>query len=411
MRRLELGSSKLPWGRASLHESGTSSEWDEYVHDLHQLRLKHVRADVKQHMKTPRSLIIHQRMNQSQSAGALKKSSQQEERYQEIERANRALLNRLSSVMRKPGDITGMVNATANQTTHATLNEGFRKKELKRIDNENDKLIQMIERGESSYSRKKMSKDRKQQEKYLKNLSRYRNGPQPTALRTTPKMKKPSKKRGRGRLRAKSQKSINNQSNEDFTGYADWRRQKHQRKKKWSQSLPPLENDGGSMLQSRSSPGISFESDMHVGHTTITETTLNGPRGGGRQYQQNNQNQNQNNHRHNQSPNNNNNNNNSPSPNKNKKERVKLDIGQAAVPNHTKVFEAGRQMNGVFAVVSAITRGPSLIIQAFVPEDQTTTEVEVTPAQAKYAMRNISGKKKNGDFEWKDFVVQLNDLG
>ena len=74
-----------------------------------------------------------------------------------------------------------------------------------------------------------------------------------------------------------------------------------QRKKKWSQSLPPLENDGGSMLQSQSSPGISFESDMHVGHTTITETTLNGPRGGGRQYQQNNQNQNQNNHRHNQS--------------------------------------------------------------------------------------------------------------
>lgn len=47
-------------------------------------------------------------------------------------------------------------------------------------------------------------------------------------------------------------------------------------------------------------------------------------------------------------------------------------------------------MNGVFAVVSAITRGSSLIIQAFVPEDQTTTEVEVSPAQAKYAMRHVS---------------------
>ena len=84
MRRLEVGSSKLPWGRASLKESGTSSEWDEYVHDLHQMRLKHVRADVKEHMKTPRSLIIHQKMFPTKNAGALQRSSQQEERYLEM---------------------------------------------------------------------------------------------------------------------------------------------------------------------------------------------------------------------------------------------------------------------------------------------------------------------------------------
>ena len=195
MRRLEVGSSKLPWGRASLKESGTSSEWDEYVHDLHQMRLKHVRADVKEHMKTPRSLIIHQKMFPTKNAGALQRSSQQEERYLEIERANRALLNRLSSVMRKPGDVVSMVLATANANTHATLNEGTRKKELKRIDNENEKLISRIERGGSTYSRKAWAKDRNQQEKYLKNLSRYRNGPQATALRVAPNLKNKKKKR------------------------------------------------------------------------------------------------------------------------------------------------------------------------------------------------------------------------
>ena len=380
MRRLELGSSKLPWGRASLHESGTSSDWDEYVHDLHQMRLKHVRADVKQHMKTPRSLVIHKKMHTS-SAGALKKSSQQEERYQEIERANRALLNRLSSVMRKPGDVVSMVQASSNANTHATLNEGFRKKELKRIDSENEKLVVRIEKNGSTYSRKAWAKDRNQQEKYLKNLSRYRNGPQQTALRVVPKQRKKGKK---GRLRAKSQRSLNGGASEsssgDITGYHDWRRQKHLKKKKWSNSLPPLDSPSHMLPSSQSqqgmSPGMSFErSDMRVGATMMRETNLGSSPLGGRAGSSLSP-------QHDSPP--------LQQRQKGKKERVQIDNGQTAVPDHTKVFEAGRQMNGVFAVVSAITRGSSLIIQAFVPEDQSTTEVEVTPAQAKYAMRNVS---------------------
>ena len=386
MRRLEVGSSKLPWGRASLKESGTSSEWDEYVHDLHQMRLKHVRADVKEHMKTPRSLIIHQKMFPTKNAGALQRSSQQEERYLEIERANRALLNRLSSVMRKPGDVVSMVLATANANTHATLNEGTRKKELKRIDNENEKLISRIERGGSTYSRKAWAKDRNQQEKYLKNLSRYRNGPQATALRVAPNLKNKKKRGKRGRLRVQKSSNASGEMG-DFTGYMDWRRQKHKhkRKKNWtkSSSLPPLENE---LSTAASAPTLSFEHSSSIGRTRITETSLGGH---GSQSTR---------HQHHAasslsppslsplsplSPL-------SSSPN-HKNLKPALQHGQpSTVPNHTKVFETGRSMNGVFAVVSAITRGSSLIIQAFVPEDQTTTEVEVSPAQAKYAMRHVS---------------------
>ena len=53
----------------------------------------------------------------------------------EIERANRALLNRLSDVMRKPGDVVSMVQASIAQhgSTHKTLNKGYRKKEMKRL--------------------------------------------------------------------------------------------------------------------------------------------------------------------------------------------------------------------------------------------------------------------------------------
>ncbi len=361
MRRLEVGSSKLPWGRAALKENGVGAEWDEYVHDLHQLRLKHVRADVKKHMKTPRSLLIHEAMNKGGKNA--KREAMMEERYLEIERANRALLNRLSSVMRKPGDVVSMVQASQNsgamRTT--TLNKVFRNKQLKRIDAENEKLIHQIERGKSTYSRKAWAADRRQQEKYLKNISRYRNGPQATALRTAPRIARKSKKRSQGskggRLRVHRSKSQTGTG--EFVGYHDWRRQKHhQRKKKWTKSLPPLEagGHGGSsvmMGRSESSPAMSFvRPEMHAGQTRITETTLGGSAVAARS--------------------------------------SRTGAPAVAVPNHTKVFEAGRQMNGVFAVVSAITRGSALVIQAFVPEDQTTTEVEVTPQQAKHAMRHVS---------------------
>jgi hypothetical protein len=434
MRRLEVGSSKLPWGRSSLKETGVSAEWDEYVHDLHQLRLKHVRADVKEHMKTPRSLQIHRRMKEGRKGdgggggGGNKRSRKArreavaEERYMEIERANRALLNRLSDVMRKPGDVSEMVHASMVQhgNTHKTLNEGYRKKQMKRIDAENEKLITRIESGESTYSRKAWASDRRKQEKYLKNLSRYRNGPQATAMRTAPKMKKHGGRRrrrgGGGGASSGGSAMLKSGGPQEFTGFMDWRRQKHhQKKKKWAKSLPPLEGGGNSpmMGHSESAPSMSFgrpEMQMGLGSTLMTETTLGSgdvrsrTLAGGSNHRSN--------HHHGagagagagggggrdsggglslsgsiggyDSHNN-------TLPIKSLSPKKKAKSPKAVVPNHTKVFEAGRQMNdGKFAVLSAITRGPSLIIQAFVPEDQTTTEVEVSPKDAKFALRHLS---------------------
>jgi hypothetical protein len=186
----------------------------------------------------------------------------------------------------------------------------------------------------------------------------------------------------------------------------DWRRQKHhQKKKKWTKSLPPLEGAGSSpmMGHSESMPSMSFERpemQIGLGSTLMTETTLGSGdvrsrtlAGGNNQRQgvgiaggggggltlsgsiggYNKQSSAQS----------------TIAPSSKTKKKAKSP--KAAVPNHTKVFEAGRQMNdGKFAVLSAITRGPSLIIQAFVPEDQTTTEVEVSPKDAKFALRHLS---------------------
>lgn len=392
MRRLEVGSSKLPWGRSSLKETGVSAEWDEYVHDLHQLRLKHVRADVKEFMKTPRSLAIHKRMRKARGRKA-RREAVQEERYLEIERANRALLNRLSDVMRKPGDVVSMVQASMVQSgnTHKTLNQGYRKKEMKRIDAENEKLITRIESGESTYSRKAWASDRRKQEKYLKNLSRYRNGPQSTAMRTAPRMKK----RGRHRRRKGSDDGGSKpmKGSDSFTGFMEWRRQKHhQKKKKWVKSLPPLERGGNSpsVQHSASAPSMTFSQpnlQMALGSTTMTETTLGSADARAHEIS----------HRQGLGKYATTGGVGKGSPNigggaaTTAYSRKSSNSPKGAVPNHTKVYEAGRQMNdGKFAVLSAITRGASLVIQAFVPEDQTTTEVEVTPKEAKYALRHLS---------------------
>ena len=386
MRRLEVGSSKLPWGRSSLKETGVSAEWDEYVHDLHQLRLKHVRADVKEYMKTPRSLSIRRMKERRRGATATSADAGRARgRRRGIprgERANRAT-DRLSDVMRKPGDVSEMVHASMvrNENTHKTLNKGYRKKEMKRI-GENKKLITRIESGESTYSRKAWASDRRKILKtYLVSQRTPVDGHEDSAEIEKTRAAQEEELTGRHITKA----------THEFTGFKTGDVKSIGEKEEWAKSLPPLEAGAGSpvMGQSESMPSISFgrpELQIGLGSTLMKETTLgsgivkstsktlanrnstgglslSGSIGG---------------HNSSKSPIN------SPSPKKNAKSP------KSAVPNHTKVFEAGRQMNhGKFAVLSAIHR-PIPIIQAFVPEDQTTTEVEVTPKEAKFALRHLS---------------------
>ena len=46
--------------------------------------------------------------------------------------------------------------------------------------------------------------------------------------------------------------------------------------------------------------------------------------------------------------------------------------------------------DGKFAVLSAITAAHPSSFRHLSPEDQTTTEVEVTPKEAKFALRHLS---------------------
>eukprot|EP00949_MAST-11_sp_MAST-11-sp1_P004364 g4364.t1 len=121
----------LPYGRPN-EGSLVKQDWDDYLHDLHKTRLRHVRAEVKKEMKTPRSLMIRKRMGRNG-----KKQALMEERYLEIERENRILLNKMSRMMREPAEIKKAMQNSAMTFQPKTLNKKLRQSEFRRINFEN----------------------------------------------------------------------------------------------------------------------------------------------------------------------------------------------------------------------------------------------------------------------------------
>ena len=48
--------------------------------------------------------------------------------------------------------------------------------------------------------------------------------------------------------------------------------------------------------------------------------------------------------------------------------------GEDRIPDNTKIYEIGKNLSGVFTILSASTRGKMLVIEAYVPSDQVTVE-------------------------------------
>ena len=94
----------------------------------------------------------------------MKKEQLLEERYAEIERDNRLLLEKMSFIMRHSS-----YDDNKNQYAHS-LNREQRKRELQRITRENQNILTRIQAAEPTYDHLAWVQHEKQHDEYLKNI-------------------------------------------------------------------------------------------------------------------------------------------------------------------------------------------------------------------------------------------------
>lgn len=106
----------------------------------------------------------------------LKREQMLEERYGEIDRENRILLQKMSDIMRNPSfSLSGQMgndpskNAALTRGGAVSLNKDFRKKELLRITHENQKILNRIQKAQPMYNHVKWEEDHKKQQRLLRN--------------------------------------------------------------------------------------------------------------------------------------------------------------------------------------------------------------------------------------------------
>lgn len=95
-----------------------------------------------------------------------------EERFTEIERCNRLLLERLTNIMKKPSKMTPN-SQQQPQYRVRSLNRDVRKRELVKITIENQEILKRIQNRKSQYSVQHWLEVHKKEQKYLKNISEY----------------------------------------------------------------------------------------------------------------------------------------------------------------------------------------------------------------------------------------------
>ncbi|DAZ95650.1 TPA: hypothetical protein N0F65_002279 [Lagenidium giganteum] len=99
----------------------------------------------------------------------LKREQMKEERYAEIERENRILLEKMSHIMQNET----LDNKNQSITYSHSLNKGQRKRELQKITSENQAILRRIQMREPTYDHMQWLEDAKKNEKYALNIREY----------------------------------------------------------------------------------------------------------------------------------------------------------------------------------------------------------------------------------------------
>ena len=100
----------------------------------------------------------------------LKRQTREEERYSEIERCNRLLLERLTGLMKHKNK--DFINEQ-HQFRVRSLNRDSRKRELVKITIENQNLLKRIQNQKSEYSVQSWLESHRQEQKILQNISEF----------------------------------------------------------------------------------------------------------------------------------------------------------------------------------------------------------------------------------------------
>jgi E3 ubiquitin-protein ligase TRIP12 len=132
---------------------------EERRQEIHDRKLKEVKCTVD--FSEPRSMNYeHLRLN-------LKREQMLEERYEEIDRHNRILLQKMAGIMRKPAQVE------ERPKSRGTLNKPLRIKELHRITKENQGMLERIQRVAPTYNRVEWEEDARRQEKFLQHACEF----------------------------------------------------------------------------------------------------------------------------------------------------------------------------------------------------------------------------------------------
>ena len=125
----------------------------------HRRKLRNIRSTID---NKPPKRHTHLRKNK-------KKKQMMQERFAKIERENQLLLKKMSYIMRHD---TLDNKCKAARYTHS-LNKGLRKKELKKISEENMAILARIQSRESTYNHLKWEDERRKNEALLSMISEY----------------------------------------------------------------------------------------------------------------------------------------------------------------------------------------------------------------------------------------------
>eukprot|EP00826_Nyctotherus_ovalis_P049315 TRINITY_DN5947_c0_g2_i2.p1 TRINITY_DN5947_c0_g2~~TRINITY_DN5947_c0_g2_i2.p1 ORF type:complete len:341 (+),score=81.13 TRINITY_DN5947_c0_g2_i2:157-1179(+) len=145
--------------------------WNEHLNHMHMERLSKIRPRID--MKNPACfghLFKKCKKEQLIEGTVLKKAV---ERFTEIERANRFLLERLTRIMKGSHSVLRQTHTGFAGCRSKSLNRGTRKKEISRIMDENQALLKRLQAKRSNYNVTQWNKDYKSRAKMLSNICEF----------------------------------------------------------------------------------------------------------------------------------------------------------------------------------------------------------------------------------------------
>lgn len=131
---------------------------EEHKHARHINKLSSIKPSIDN--SPPVSATLgHLRVN-------LKREQLIEESFTDIDRANRILLQKMSDIIRKPSVMSGL---QCSSKGNRSLNHDSRRKELKRITDENQSILRRIQHAQSTYDHVRWEQEFRRTRVYLKN--------------------------------------------------------------------------------------------------------------------------------------------------------------------------------------------------------------------------------------------------